>query len=330
MKGDLHLACLVGLAAKALGASSFAGSELYYAAGLNTTQQEYLFSNLQDSGIKVLRVWLEADSTLKGSEPGVWNDEVLNRLDDVMVTAQRYGIKLWISIHSYNTLLGNGDFYGAWYGTSDFYTNNDAISYFKNRIAHVLSHANPNNGKTWAESPEYIFGFEAQNEADQPNTHPDTTVTWQCTMAQALKTALRDSPSILVGTGGGGWVDSSLPTGLFSCAALDVLAIHAYGAADLTTTKLGPRVTQAQAAGKKLILQEWGGADGGVLDAAARDANPRSWADAANQEGIPWMYWQDYEIGVGGVDWETFQEVAKGTGGYAAAFDFLPWLDGLE
>lgn len=106
---------------------------------------------------------------------------MLNRLDKFMVKAHGYGIKLLISIHSYNALEGNKDFYGKWYGTGDFYTNTDAIGHFKNRIAHVLAHVNPTNGKTWAQSSEYIFAFEAQNEAMHPqvpfshNRNIDTT-----------------------------------------------------------------------------------------------------------------------------------------------------------
>lgn len=69
-----------------------------------------------------------------------------------MVKAHSYGIKLLISIHSYNALEGNRDFYGKWYGTGDFYTNANATKHFKDRIAHVLAHVNPSNGKTWAQA----------------------------------------------------------------------------------------------------------------------------------------------------------------------------------
>jgi mannan endo-1,4-beta-mannosidase len=86
-----------------------------------------------------------------------------------MVKAHSYGIKLSISIHSYNALEGNRDFYGKYYGTGNFYKDANAISQFKDRIAHVLAHVNPTNGKTWAQSSEYIFAFEAQNEAMHPN-----------------------------------------------------------------------------------------------------------------------------------------------------------------
>lgn len=53
------LAVSLGKASQALAAKSFAGSNLYYAAGLDSDQQETLFSGLQDANVKVLRVWLD-------------------------------------------------------------------------------------------------------------------------------------------------------------------------------------------------------------------------------------------------------------------------------
>ena len=86
-----------------------------------------------------------------------------------MHNASGYGIKLVVSFHSYNALESNADFYGKYYGTGDFYTNTQAISYYKDRVAWVMAHVNPHNGKTWANSPEYIFAFETQNEAMHDN-----------------------------------------------------------------------------------------------------------------------------------------------------------------
>ncbi|KAI1740598.1 beta-1,3-mannanase [Xylaria scruposa] len=359
MKASFTFAACLALAGSALSAASFAGSNLYYAAGLSTDQQDYLFKNLKASGIKVLRVWLDGQSeeqkgtkikpfpSLEGTSPGSYNDEVLTRLDDLMHrAATQYGIKLMISMHSYNALKANNDYYGKYWGTGDFYTNSDAISAFKKRINHIMSHKNPNNGKTWAQSSEYIFAFEAQNEADQPNTHPDTTATWQCTMAKTIKDNLAGNGNILSITGGGGWVDASLPKALFSCDALDVLAIHAYGNGDLTVDKLSPKVKMAKDSGKKLIMQEWGACyfatsknqecDKGS-PASNRDANIKTWADNISKAGIPWMYWQilpnedphygsDFEVGIDGKNWDTLKSVAAGTSKYTAQFDFSKWL----
>lgn len=155
-----------------LAAQSFSASNIYYAAGLTDSQSTTLLARLQSAGVKVLRVWLDgmifahislSDSSLtntigqsgsvkgtpiesfnrlQGSSPSDWDDTVLNRLDIFMVKANSYGIKLLISIHSYNALEAANDFYGQWDGTGDFYTDGNAIQYFKERIAHVLAHVN--------------------------------------------------------------------------------------------------------------------------------------------------------------------------------------------
>jgi mannan endo-1,4-beta-mannosidase len=53
------LSIFAGLAAYVSAANSFAGSNLYYAAGLNSAQQTTLFTGLKDAGVQVLRVWLD-------------------------------------------------------------------------------------------------------------------------------------------------------------------------------------------------------------------------------------------------------------------------------
>ena len=120
-------------------------------------------------------------------------------------------------------------------------------------------------------------------------------------------------------TGGASYLATSAPDAYLSCAALDVIAIHAYGLADLTKDALLPYVQKAQKAGKKLIMQEWGMCyfntsnnncpKGTALSSATRDANIKKYADNISQAGIPWMYWQiipnadphdgyDYEVRV--------------------------------
>lgn len=53
------LSIFADFAAYASAANSFAGSNLYYAAGLNQAQQTTLFTGLKDAGVQVLRVWLD-------------------------------------------------------------------------------------------------------------------------------------------------------------------------------------------------------------------------------------------------------------------------------
>ena len=53
---------VLGLVEYAAAATSFAGSNLYYAAGLTSSQQTTLFTGLKDAGVQVLRVWLDGKS----------------------------------------------------------------------------------------------------------------------------------------------------------------------------------------------------------------------------------------------------------------------------
>lgn len=68
-------------------------------------------------------------------------------------------------MHSFNALQA-GDVYGAEYGTGFFYQEQAPQIAFDNRLIHVLNHNNPNLDNTpWKELGDYIFGFEAENEA---------------------------------------------------------------------------------------------------------------------------------------------------------------------
>jgi mannan endo-1,4-beta-mannosidase len=64
MKLRNALTLVLGLAKYATAATSFAGSNLYYAAGLTSSQQTTLFTGLKDAGVQVLRVWLDGESLL--------------------------------------------------------------------------------------------------------------------------------------------------------------------------------------------------------------------------------------------------------------------------
>ncbi|KAH8120346.1 beta-1,3-mannanase [Phellopilus nigrolimitatus] len=327
------LACVSNIGHHAYAANSFAGSNLYYAAGLSDSDRTTLLQGLQDAGMKVLRVWLDGQSskTTKGTqiasfpslepdEIGTYDDTVLNKLDAFMVDAQAHKIKLLISMHSFNSLQAN-DAYGSTYGTGSFYTSDNATTQFDNRLRHVMNHNHSTLNKPWKELSDYIFAFEAQNEAmiGQGPQFISDHQSWQCDRATTIKTELGNNTGILVTTGGASYLDESVQPGWLSCPALDVVAIHGYGTGDFDTSKIQSKVSQAQAAGKKLIFQEWGACyfttsnnncpSGSVLNSATRNSNIQTWAKQITAAGVPWMYWQiipnadphgatDYEIAV--------------------------------
>jgi mannan endo-1,4-beta-mannosidase len=166
-------------------------------------------------------------------------------------------------------------------------------------------------------------------------------------MAEAIKDNLAGNSGILVTTGGGAWLANSLLDPYFTCDALDVLAIHAYGTGDFETSALQPYVTKAQDAGKKLIMQEWGSCytdasnnncnGGSALSSSTRDSNIDNWASSITAAGIPWFYWQvlpnadphqdwDYEVGINDVNWAALQAAGLAAGKSEAAFDFSAYL----
>ncbi|KAH9839943.1 glycoside hydrolase [Rhodofomes roseus] len=347
-------------------ANSFAGSSLYYAAGISEDDRTTLLKGMQSAGLKVLRVWiggqsssqkgtdinpfndLEPDTPCNG-DTSCYDDTVLERLDDFMVAANSYGVKLLITMHSYNA-LGSNDAYGKWYGIGDFYSDDEAQSIFDARLNHILNHVHTSLNKPWKELSDYIFGFEAENEAmiGDGQSFVEAHQQWQCDRAGTIKGQLGDNSGILVMTGGESWLSESVQPGFLSCDALDVISIHAYGTGDLTTDALSPYVSQAQDAGKMLILEEWGACyfdtsnndcpQGDALDSDTRNSNIVNWAAQIDAAGLPWLYWQvlpnadphdgyDYEIGL--VDdpaWGALQQAAKAASQAAAAFDFSAYL----
>ncbi|KAI0344085.1 glycoside hydrolase [Trametopsis cervina] len=346
-------------------AKSFAGSNLYYAAGLYPNDRTTLLNGLQSAGMKVLRVWLDGQSeSQKGTdidpfpdlEPtqicnGVdscYNDTVLERLDDFMIDAHARGIKLLISMHSFNALQA-GDVYGKIYGTGYFYEQATPQQAFDKRLQHVMNHVHSTLGKPWKELNDYIFAFEAENEAmiGKGQQYIEDHQSWQCDRATTIKNELNGNTGILVITGGESWMDESIQPQWLTCSALDVISIHAYGTGDYATSAIQKYVSQAQSASKKLIMEEWGACyfttsnndcpTGSALSTTTRNNNIKAWANQITAAGLPWLYWQvipnadphwgsDYEIGIGDPSWSTLQAAAQTASSANAAFDFSAWL----
>lgn len=119
---------------------------------------------------------------------------------------------------------------------------------------------------------------------------------WQCDIAGAIKNNLNGSTDILTTTGGASYLQPSVQDAYFSCDALDMIAIHAYGLGDLTTDALAPYVTKAVNAGKKLIMEEWGICywdssnnncpKAGVLDSSTRDGEISTYFNNIAQAGM--------------------------------------------
>ncbi|KAJ6568629.1 glycoside hydrolase [Mycena capillaripes] len=296
---------------------------------------------MQAAGMKVLRTWVTgigagqkasnniAVRDLEANGIGQYDDTVLNLIDQLMVDAHARGIKLLIGMHDKNALQA-GDIYGSTFGVDGFYTNPTAINAFNQRITHILNiHKNSLLGnQPWSELGAYVFGWEPQNEPmifDQ--SFYLAHLSWICNSAQQIRSNTGDRNQLIF-TGGGSGSASVQPTFFgSSCTAIDVVAIHEY--TDGYDGYMPSAISQAQAAGKKLIIEEWGS-----LVGSGRTANLNSNVQKINSRKVPWLYWElisnadphqgeDYEIQVNGADWSTISSASLSTAALTGApFDF--------
>jgi len=248
-----------------------------------------------------------------------------------MVDANARGIKLLLALYDVNSLVA-GDVYTDTYGEEGFYTNSDAINAFNQRITHILNiHKNSLlDDQPWSELGGYIFGYEAQNEPmifDQ-SFYLDN-LDWICNSALQIRNNVGD-PDQLILTGGGSAAASVQSTFFSSSCAIDVVSIHDYN--DDWDDFMASAVSEAQAAGKKLLVEEWGSL---APSGSSRTANEESNIEKVNNYKVPWLYWelitntdpgdgQDYEIEVnGGTDWDTISSASETTAAITdAPFDF--------
>lgn len=292
---------------------SFAGTNNYFLHALPLDDQKAYIETLSSWGVKVIRLWVTNVSAgcLKGSTDvqsvpafettiGTYDTTVLSALDTTLSLLSAKNIKAIISPHNANTLGGSAgcDLYCEKYGSSDgFYSSTDAKADYDARIAAILNFDSPNFGKKWKDLSEAIFAFDLQNEpmidsvGKLQNNDPDD---WLCGRAGNMRQVLGDS-AVLVNTGGIGGSqyccdhEFNLLDKALACDAIDIMAVHGYmskagdwayfigGDADL--------ISQAQGAGKLLLVEEWG-----VASDSQDGFNAQ--AKVFNDHGVPWLYWQ--------------------------------------
>ena len=100
--------------------NSWMGTNLYFLQGLSDSEQDAYIDFLADAGPKVVRVWVNRQSKgcQKGSnlsndvpsfedQLGEYNWETLDQLDKVIDKIAKAGMKVIISPHDSNSLIGD-------------------------------------------------------------------------------------------------------------------------------------------------------------------------------------------------------------------------------
>ncbi|EGX54367.1 hypothetical protein AOL_s00004g16 [Orbilia oligospora ATCC 24927] len=255
----------------------FAGTNAYWLSfTTNNADIDQVMSHLQASKLKVLRVWGFNDVTspsgvyfqlFSGSSPTInTGSNGLQRLDAIVASAEKYGIKLIIPFVNYWDDYGGMKVYANYYGVSKnaFYTDSRVISQYKQYINALVSRYR--NSKA-------IFAWELANEP-RCNGCPTSTITnWATSISQYIKSL--DS-NHLITLGDEGWFngggDGSYPYS--GGEGIDFVKNLAISTLDFGTAHLYPghwsksdswgntwiqeHASAATSAGKPYILEEYG------------------------------------------------------------------------
>jgi mannan endo-1,4-beta-mannosidase len=141
---------------------------------------------------------------------------------------------------------------------------------------------------------EVILAFDIQNEpmiASPDLLSENDPTNWLCSRAQDMKEHLGNS-GVLVATGGIGGSQyvgheyNLLPRAL-SCPHIDIISVHGYMDQASQWAYYFPKLLdQAEAAGKNIIVEEWG------VNTTPGDDSVATQAQVFNNAGVPWViYW---------------------------------------
>jgi mannan endo-1,4-beta-mannosidase len=149
----------------------FAGSNSYWIGfQKNNADVDLVFSHLQESGLKILRVWGFNDVNQKPTDGSVYyqlladgkatvntGEDGLQRLDYVVSSAEKHGVKLIINFVNYWDDYGGINAYNKAFGGSkpDFYTSNAMQTAYRAYIKAVVSRYIDSSA---------IFAWELANE----------------------------------------------------------------------------------------------------------------------------------------------------------------------
>ncbi|HEV2778441.1 MAG TPA: cellulase family glycosylhydrolase [Actinophytocola sp.] len=312
----------------------FAGSNNYYLMYKSPLMVDDVFADARAAGFTVLRTWgfldignQDGSNSVRGKQEGVYfqywdgdspayNDgpDGLQKLDYVLASARRHGIRLVIPLTNNWNDFGGMDQYVRWAGGQfhdDFYTNPVIRGWYQDWISHVLNRVNSLTGVAYRDDPT-VMAWELGNEPRclsagayprSPNCTTATLTSWADQISRHIKTV---DPNHLVGVGDEGFFcdDPAHEDWTRTCGegvdtiafarlpAIDMMSFHIYPAAwgkDLPWTFdwIRRHVREADRVGKPAFWGEFG-----WLDKATRNTVYKAWTDLFDQEGGDgWLYW---------------------------------------
>jgi mannan endo-1,4-beta-mannosidase len=123
--------------------------------------------------LNVARTWAFNDGQYKALQtfPGVYDEQVFQALDFVVFQANKYGLRLILSLANNYVNFGGKAQYVQWARNAgqnlnsddDFFTNPTVKGYYKNHVKTVLTRVNSITGVAYKDDPT-IFAWELMNE----------------------------------------------------------------------------------------------------------------------------------------------------------------------
>lgn len=227
----------------------WSGANQYNLFYINTADVDAFFADAVKTKSAVVRTWAFADGKsgtglytkntaanngmpiyFQDAASGgaqTFNDDAktgLGRLDYVVESARKHGIKLILCMTNNWDAFGGIDFYVDRFASSQkthssFFTDPKVIDAYQNYLKHVMTRKNTLSGQVYAQDPT-ILGWELVNEARcvgsgqfpvDPNCKPATITAWIDKVSTYIKTSIH--PKQLLGTGSEGFFnqDASVP-----------------------------------------------------------------------------------------------------------------------
>ncbi|KAL4898347.1 putative mannan endo-1,4-beta-mannosidase A-2 [Aspergillus ambiguus] len=306
----------------------FAGSNSYWIGFLtNNADVDLVFQHMNESGLKILRVWGFNDVNAKPAAGTVWyqlhangtstintGPDGLQRLDYVVRSAEQHGIKLIINfVNNWNDYGGINSYLKAYGGSTnaDFYNSKAMQKAYKAYVKAVVSR--------YIDSPA-VFAWELANEPRCNGCDTSVLYSWIRDTSKYIK-SLDKKHMVTTGEEGFGldlMSDGSYPftyvegnnfTSTLSIPTIDFATFHLYPSSWGTTNEWGnlwvtSHGAACKAAGKPCLFEEYG-----VTSDHCTVEKP--WQETAlNTTGVSgdlyWQYGDTLSTGLSPDDGNTF------------------------
>jgi len=226
------------------------GTNNYYLIYESQMMIEDIFQKAKDMNLSTIRIQgyingLAANNVTLQPILGIYDEFGFKKLDNVICTAQNYGIKLVINLVNNWEAFGGMDQYITWINQKlnmqlkhdDFYANAFARIYFMKYIYFMISRINTCNGIAYKDDPT-IMAWQLANEPRSQSDHTGKSVlAWADDISTFIKSI---DTNHLVSIGNEGFLCEDGKTWMYDCSQgtnsaemaklpnIDYLTMHMY------------------------------------------------------------------------------------------------------